>query len=152
MNAQNLLERISETLLWEVVSSCVEQCEQLPVMLNDIDYLEDKSGIIAKAVRCEITESDSFDTFDCTDYVDSLYVSFEMPFVLSVRSAESKPLVKVTATATGQCFMHDCQSPFWQNTDFDDMNKQELLSYKHLVNVTELRYSNVECDDLTHCC
>ena len=56
---KQLLNRLSQTLLCESICEDIEKIDQLPTMLKQIDYVEDKSDVIKSAVECEIFHADS---------------------------------------------------------------------------------------------
>lgn len=52
------------------------------------------------------------------------------------------------ATAIGTCTIPDIDKFDWENYDFDEMRKDELLTMQHIVELLALGYRDVECDDV----
>ena len=46
--------------LWEVVGNKTEEVDNLPNLLKDINYLDDKEVYLSKITRCEIFNCDEF--------------------------------------------------------------------------------------------
>ena len=144
---KQLLDRLSQTLLCESICEDIEKIDQLPIMLKQIDYVEDKSDVIKSAVECEIFHADSLRIICSQEDRNQIYIFFEMPFILSVWSEESS-LLRIQAIAKGRCSIPNIEQYHWENIDFDFMNKKEILQYKKLVNMIKLYYSDIECDDM----
>lgn len=148
MEREEFVNVLAESLIWEVIGAYVEQCDQLPIMLQDINYLEDKDDFIRRANFCEITVADEFNVMRYSVDKDKILIEFDFSFVMSVFSEENA-LLRVTACAEGSCKVADINAFDWSQMDFEDMDKQELLSYKDLVESIELHYVQVECDDVS---
>lgn len=148
MSAQELLENISDTFLWEVVSAHIEQPHFLPDMLRNVGYIKNKDEIMQKADRSEILDSEPLEIFDCNAENSRISFGFEMPFVLIAKSGKEQ-LLRITAIAAGKCSIPDENTFDWSAFDWDDMNRQELLSHKDLAEFSVVRFEDVECDDLS---
>lgn len=148
MSTQELIESISETFLWEVVSAHIEQPRFLPEMLANIGYLDSKDEIINKVDGMEILDSESLEILDSVEENGRISFGFEMPFVLIAKSGREQ-LLRITAVAAGKCSIPDESAFNWGAFDWDDMNKQELLAHKDLAEFSLLSFEDAECDDLT---
>lgn len=148
MGAQELLDELSETFLWEIVSEYIEQTRFLPDMLRNVGYIENKDEITQKIDGAEILDSEQPEIFDGSAENGRITFGFEMPFVLIAKSGEEQ-LLRITATAAGQCSIPDENAFDWNAFDWEDMNKPELLSHKDLAEFSQLRFEEVECDDLS---
>ena len=148
MEREEFVNVLAESLIWEVIGAYVEQCDQLPIMLQEINYLEDKDGFIHRANHCAITVADEFNVMRYSVDKDKILIEFDFPFFMSVFSDENA-LISITACAEGSCKVADINAFDWSQMDFEDMDKQELLSYKDLVESIELHYVQVECDDVS---
>lgn len=58
MKRTQLLELLSSTLLWEIVSAKVEEINQIPFMLENIGYLDEKETVISQINECEVFDSE----------------------------------------------------------------------------------------------
>lgn len=148
MGTQELLDGLSETFLWEIVSAYIEQTRFLPDMLRNVGYLENKDEIIQRVDKMEILDSEPLETFDCSADNGRIFFGFEMPFILIAKSGKEQ-LLRITATAAGKCSIPNENAFDWNAFDWDDMNRPELLAHKDLAEFSELRFEQVECDDLT---
>ena len=148
MIMRDLLEKLSETFLWECVSAYVEQTRFMSDMLNNVGYLENKDEIIQKVDRTEILDSEPLEVFDCNADNGRISFGFEMPFILIAKSAKEH-FLRITATAVGKCSIPDENAFNWSAFDWGDMSKQALLEHKDLANFSEIRFEYAECDDLS---
>ncbi|MDE6728190.1 MAG: hypothetical protein K2J80_09675 [Oscillospiraceae bacterium] len=148
MGAREFIDGLSETFLWEVVSAYIEQPRFLPEMLRDVGYLDNKEEMIRKVDSLEISDSEPLYILYCITENGRIVFGFEMPFVLIAKSGKEQ-LLRITATAAGKCSIPDKNAFDWSAFDWDDMNKQELLSHKELAEFLMLNFEDAECDDLS---
>lgn len=148
MGMQELIDRLSETFLWEIVSAYIEQTRFLPDMLRNVGYIESKDDIMQKVDGTEILDSEPLEIFDCNADTGRISFGFEMPFILIAKSGKEQ-LLRITATAVGKCSIPDENAFDWSAFDWNDMSKPELLAHKDLAEFSELRFEEVECDDLS---
>lgn len=148
MGTQELLDGLSETFLWEVVSAHIEQPRFLPEMLQNVGYLDNKGEIIQRVDGMEIMDSEPLEILYNVTENGRISFGFEMPFVLIAKSGKEQ-LLRITATAAGKCSIPDENAFDWNAFDWDDMNKQELLAHKDLAEFPLLNFEDAECDDLT---
>lgn len=148
MSAQELIESISETFLWEVVSAHIEQPRFLSEMLSGVGYLDNKDEIIQRVDGMEIMDSEPLLILYSVAENGRISFGFEMPFVLIAKSGREQ-LLRITAIAAGKCSIPDENAFDWNAFDWDDMNKQELLAHKDLAEYSLLNFEDAECDDLT---
>lgn len=148
METQELLDGLSETFLWEIVSAYIEHPRFLPDMLRNVGYIENKDEIIQKVDDIEVMDSEEPEIFDSSAENGRISFGFEMPFVMIAKSGEEQ-LLRITATASGQCSIPNENAFDWSAFDWEDMDKPELLSHKDLAEFSEMRFEEVECDDLS---
>lgn len=148
MSAQELIESISETFLWEVVSAHIEQPRFLSEMLVNIGYLDNKEEIIKRVDGMEILDSEPLEILYNIAENGKITFGFEMPFVLVAKSGREQ-LLRITAIAAGKCSIPDENAFNWGAFDWGDMNKQELLAHKELAEFLLLNFEDAECDDLS---
>lgn len=141
-----MIKTIAETLLWETVSADVENTTHLPAMLDGLGYVNHE--LIAQISRCEMLETSSFDVIDVELADDKMYISFEMPFTLTAWN-DTAPILRIMAVAEGTCSVPDLDAYHWNSHNFYAMDKPEILSHRDLVEIEELYYSEVECNELS---
>lgn len=117
-------------------------------MLRNVGYIENKDEIIQKVDDIEVMDSEEPEIFESSAENGRISFGFEMPFVLIAKSGEEQ-LLRITATAVGQCSIPDENAFDWSAFDWEDMDKPELLSHKDLAEFSEIRFEEVECDDLS---
>ena len=139
---KEFVDKISSTLLWEVVSSKVEELSELPRIINAANDIEDDYNI-DKINACEIIDSESFDVLGFSVGIEEITVKFEMPFVLVAKKGK-KPIIKLQGYASGACVIPAEGSFDYSAMVFSKMNKEELLKNKNIVNITSLEYLSVE--------
>lgn len=144
MDNEQLIELLSETLLFEVIAAKVEEVDQLPVMLQNIGYIEELENVLSKITFCEAFESD-LDIIHFNQEGESILITYQLTFLLSAWH-HNQQLLRITASATGTCQIPGIESYDWKSVDFEGMNKKELLANRGLVNIVELDYSDVEAD------
>lgn len=148
MGIQKLLAGLSETFLWEIVSAYIEQTRFLPEMLRDVGYVNNKDEIVRKVDRSEILDSEPLEIFDCNAANGRISFGFAMPFILIAKSGREQ-LLRITATVAGKCSIPDENAFDWSAFDWGDMSRPELLAHRDLAEFSELRFEQVECDDLS---
>lgn len=142
-----LIEEVSETLLWENASHLVETIQEIQKMVAEIGYINDLNQLLVSINRVEILESEDFIVSHIQKIDASVYLDFDMPFILTA-SIDDKQILRITANAHGSCMLLNIENNIWGNTAWTTMGKAELLSHKQLIKFTELSYSDCECDDV----
>ncbi|MDE6476076.1 MAG: hypothetical protein K2L08_04405 [Erysipelotrichaceae bacterium] len=147
MDREELLEELSESLLCEVVCLHIEKVDQIFSMLKDIHYIEDKEHVLLQVKECELLHTEDFDIVNSIIDDGNILIAFEMPFILSVWGEEDQ-LLRITANAVGKCKVPDIDKHNWNSIELEDMDKEALLANQNLVDIVELGYTYVECDDV----
>jgi hypothetical protein len=146
MNRQDLVNVLSDSLVWQVVSEYVEQINQVPIMLKDIRYYDISN--LPEVTMCEVFVCDSFDVLAFEVENGKIIMDFEMPMVYSVWSHDEQQL-RITTIVRGKCAILDLDNYDWERFDFSKMNRLELLRHQDLVEIIELGYHETECDDVS---
>lgn len=148
MGTHKLLDKISETFLWENISAHIGQTRLLPDMLHNAGYIENKDELMRKADGADILDSEPPEISKVNADNGRFTFSFTMPFILIVKSGKQQ-LLRITATAAGNCSIPDESAFEWETFDWDNMSRQELLAHKDVVEFSQLCFEDMECDDLT---
>lgn len=135
---EELVENLSETLLWECISDYVENLSQAETIMGIISKSEANQGKV-EVVDCSIIDSDEFSVENIKVVGEDILISFEMSFVLLVNME-----IRIEAVAVGTCRIPDVSSFNYNQYDFDSMNKAELLKYKDIVSNIKISYEDVE--------
>lgn len=139
------IEEIAETLLWENVSNYVEQISSLQLILKDCWYID--KNLIDRVNYCEVLDTEEFLVLDTVKTEEHIQVKFEMPFVLYCWQDE-KQLLRVSAMISGCCEIPDEKHFNYDELDFGDMNRNELLSYGDMVRIFDVEYSGIEAGQI----
>ena len=147
MGAREIIDGLSETFLWEVVSAYIEQPRFLPEMLRDVGYLENKDEVIRRVDSMEILDIEPLYILYCITENGKIVFGFETPYVLIARCGKEK-LLRITAIFAAKCTIPDENAFDWSAFDWNNMNRQELLAHKDLAEFSAVRFEDAECDDL----
>lgn len=148
MNRNELVDILSSTLLWEVISAIIEQTNQLSFMLEKVSYIDDKEFVISRIQWCEVFDAEPMEIISCEVQGGKIILDFEMPFLLSAWEKQTQVL-RITALAKGKCCIPDVGVFAWEDLEWENMNKKGLLDKAELVELLEINYLNVECEVLT---
>lgn len=142
---EQLVKKLATTLLWDVISLKVEQKNQIPIMLKEVYYLEEKDNLMTQIKKCEVIDSDPLEIIDFIIDGEKILVEFEMQFILSVWS-EKKQLLRITAISIGKCTLPGNTLCNWENIDIESLGKDGWIENQNLVKVLEINYTDVECE------
>jgi len=138
------IDEIAETLLWDNVSSYVENIDEFKRMIKKISSV--KEEIIQKINCCEILDTEECCILTVNKTDDGIQIEFEMPFILYCWE-DKQHLLRVTAGAKGKCTIPDETKFDYKNVDFSKMNKKELLTYRNIVKIHDVVYQDVEVEE-----
>ncbi len=82
MDLEQLLNDTLEEFFLQYVGDKIEEVSELPKMLKDIHYLNDKQELIAKTTRCEILGIDSSFVDNYSVSGNEIHIEYEMEFIL----------------------------------------------------------------------
>lgn len=121
---ENLTDEYIEDLVWNFVSEYLEKIENLPVLLEDIHYINDLESLINQIDFLEDFDSEiEINNINKSD--NSIVVSFDIVAIVSAWCEQSQ-LLRITVNAIGTC----------------------LIKSSKNVEIIEIQYNNVECDDI----
>ena len=144
VTSKELVEEVLYDFLWEVVGDKTEDVDNLPNLLKDINYLDDKEVYLSKITRCEIFNCDEFNINKITDEGSSIVVECEMPYIMSAR-IEKEAVWSITATTKAQVKIPGVNDYDWTLIE-NAVSKQDLLKYKDIVTFKDIQFDWVECD------
>lgn len=142
---REIVDKISETLLWEGISYYVEQNAKASDMLRDIHYIDD--DVCNSIEKAEIFISDEFIVDTVQEKNDKYIIYFEMPIVIMFYDKKEQVL-RVTTNVVGNCAIPNNDHFPYGAYDFDAMSHLQLLEHKCLVQDIQCVYEDVECDDV----
>ena len=143
MNREQLVEELAE-IIPDFIDGYVENINQLPEMLKDIGYVDAIEARIAQITECEIFDSEPLEIKKFHVENGKIVMSFEWDFLLSAWS-KGEPQFRITATAIGKCAVPDMDQYDWERQEIEKIDTRE----QNIVDLLELEYSFVECDDVS---
>lgn len=148
MDLNDLLNNTLEEFLLECVSDKIEDVSELPKMLKDISYLDNKQEFITKTTKCEILDVD--DGFVENYFVseNEIHIQYKLAFILQT-FIDSKYIWRVQGCAQSELSIPDTNLVDW--SVFDTQNNKFLehyKKYKELVHFHNTDYEEIECDTL----
>lgn len=144
MTKEELINDILSDFLWEVVGNKTEEVKNLPQMLKDISYLDDKEDIIAKTTECEIQTSDNFDIINSYEKNECIVIECEMDFIMHT-FIEEENIWSITGVTKCEISIPGIEGYDWEIFK-TDAEKDDLLSHKDIVNFINISFDWVECD------
>lgn len=134
-------------LLWELVSDKVSEIKEVSQMLKDIGYLDELEKIIASIDHSEVLEADHFKVIQRNSIDSSIQIIFEMNYILNTFE-KNEPILRLTGSVMGECNISSLKVSELNLLNFSKMTRHELLNCRSFVELKNLSYSGIECDDL----
>lgn len=147
MDTDMLLNTVLDTFLLECVGDRVEEPSEVPRMLKDIAYLDNKDELISKITECEILDVDDYEIKNYSVVTDNIKIEYEMSFILQVY-ADADAFWRIQGTAQCVFSIPGPEAYDWSIFQNDNMNKQQLLAHKDLLNFESFTYDFIECDTI----
>ena len=145
---EELIEVIGEGLLWDIVGDYIESdVKHIQTEISKLAYIELDN--IQKITSAEVLDSEEFVITEFLEKNGILNIEFEMPAIIIAGSENEDVCFRITTVCTGTVEIPDIDSYDRQSIDFEDMNKDEILSYSDLVKIINVSYEDTEADDLT---
>lgn len=147
MDLHNLLFNTLEEFLLECVCDKIEKLSELPEMLSDIGYLDNKQELILKTTRCEILDTD--DAFIENYFVSGseIHIQYELVFILQT-FIDSESVWRIQGSMQSELTLPDTASVDW--SVFEPQNNTPFFEkfniYKEFVHFQNIVYKNIECD------
>lgn len=148
MDLDYLLNDVLEEYLLECVSEKIEEISELPKMLKDINYLDDKQEFLNKTTKCEILDVDENFVDDYCVSGNEIHIQYELSFILQT-FIDSEFIWRVQGCARSELTIPDTNSMDWSVFDPQDDNfSDDYDKFKELVHFQKISYQEMECDTL----
>lgn len=148
MNVENLLNKTLEEFLMECVSKKIEEVSQLPEMLKNIGYLENRDEFISKTTRCEMSDID--DAFIESHIVsgNEIHINYQIDYIMQT-FVGSKAIWRVQGSARAELSIPNTDLEDWSVFETEpDKFFENFAKFKGLVRFGNVVYSDIECDTL----
>lgn len=144
----DLLNNTLEEFLLECVGDKIEEVLELPKMLKDINYLDNKQEIINKTTKCEILDvEDSFiEKYFLAE--NEIHIQYKLDFIMQT-FIDSEYVWRVQGSAQAELSIPDTSVADWsvfdtQNNDF----WEQYRKHKESVHFQNISYTQMECDTI----
>lgn len=146
MDIEELLNDTLEEYLMEFVGDKVEDVAELPNMLKDIGYLDNKEELIAKTTYCEILEPGDAEVEDCEEDGGDIHLTYVFDYIMQTFIKDDF-IWRIQGTIRAELTITDADSVDW--SEFEDGDFDELYDkFKELVRFDKVKYDFIECDTL----
>lgn len=148
MDLNDLLCDTLDEFLLECVCNKIEDVSELPKMLKNIGYLDNKQELIAKTTKCEILDGD--DAFVENYFVsgNEIHIQYKLNFILQT-FIDSEIIWRVQGCAQLELSIPDTNLADWSVFDTQDSDFFEHYEkYKESVHFQNIVYEEIECDTL----
>ncbi|MBM6797474.1 hypothetical protein H7U28_01220 [Coprobacillus cateniformis] len=134
LNTETLIEELRTTILWDNVWSYIESVEEANRLLQQPDLKG--NGCTEKV---DIMDSEDFYVVDVAKNKDTFVIKFEMPFILCVNGK-----FNIQSIAVGTLTIPDIEHFSYEKYDFSDMNRNELLAFHNIIQISNIEYKDTE--------
>lgn len=148
MDLNHLLNHTLEEFLLEYVSDKIEDVSELPEMLKEIAYLDNKQELIAQTTACEILDVDTAFVENYSLSENEIQIQYSMTFILQT-FIDSRFIWRVQGGAQAALSIPNAGLEEW--SVFDEQNSnffREYEKHKESVRFQNIVYTDVECDTL----
>lgn len=148
MDWDNLLNDTLEDFLYECVSDKIETVSELPEMLKEIGYLENKQELMDKITWCEVLDAENTSAEDGSVSENRIYFHYELDFILQT-FIDSQFLWRVQGCAQFELSIPDSSRVDWTVFDAPNSNfSEQYEKHKELVIFHNIVYTEIECDTI----
>lgn len=144
----NSLKDVLDEFLLECVCSRIEDISELPKMLKDINYLDNKQELIAKTTSCEILDVEDYFVTNYSTSENKIHVEYEISFILQtfidfesiwrIQGVAKTDFTILNADLIEYSAINEKGSNFSDNYE----RNKKLIHFKNII------YSDIECDTM----
>ena len=148
MDLDDLLNNTLEEFFLECVGDKIEEVSELPKMLEDIYYLDNKQEFISKTTNCEILgiEDSCVESYCVKE--NEIHIQYELEFILQT-FIDSEFIWRVQGCAQVELSIPETSLVDWSVFDMEDDDFfEQYEKYKEFVRFQNIVYSQIECDTL----
>lgn len=150
MDLNQLLNETLEEFLAECVGKKIEEVSELPKMLKDIAYLDNKQELLNKTTECEIFDVDDYHIENYSLSGDEIYIQYSMGFVLQT-FIDSEFIWRVQGWVQAEFSIPDTSKVDWsvfETQGYINDFWEQYEKHKGLVQFQNIVYEEIECDTL----
>ncbi|MDE6566292.1 MAG: hypothetical protein K2K70_00995 [Lachnospiraceae bacterium] len=151
MDFDELLNDTLDEFLLECVSKKIEEVSELPKMLKDITYLDDKQKLLDQTTKCEMLDVDDYSILNYSLSENEIHIQYDIAFVLQ-SFIDSEYVWRVQGAAQVEFSIPDTSKVDWSVFESRDDNNnvfwERYEKYKEYVQFQNIIYEEIECDTL----
>lgn len=145
MNIQEMLENSFESVE-EFILNCIgdkiENISEIPKILSDINYLDNKNKLISQITECEILDISEYHISKYNIHCGFIKINFNMSFIMQT-FINSEYIWRIQSVAKAEIDIENNLS-----TDFRNFNPDNYKEYAGLIKIKNIKYYDTECDTL----
>ena len=148
MDLDDLLTNVLDEFLLECVCDKIEDVSELPEMLKDIGYLDNKQELIQNTTRCEILDGDDafIENYEAAE--NEVHIQYTINFILQTL-IESEIIWRVQGCAQAELSIPEAVlDDILKDDDFDERYEKYEAVLEESVRFQNIVYKEVECDTL----
>lgn len=138
---ENSFESMEEFLL-NCVGDKIEDVSEIPEMLGDIAYLDNKDSLISQTTKYEILDTEDYHILKYNINNGFINVRFNMDFIMQT-FVNSKYIWRIQCMAEAEISIKNNSS-----IDFEEFDPDDYKKYTDLIKINNIKYYNAECDTL----
>lgn len=133
---------LAEDFLLNYMGDKIEEVSELPKMINNIGYIDNKEELLLQTTECEILDIGEYRIKKYDICGEEINVQFDMSFIIQ-SFVNTKFIWRIQGTVDSDIMIKNDMSYCFEN--FDPDNYKE---YSDLISVKKLKYYDMECDTL----
>ncbi len=151
MDLDDLLTNVLDEFLLECVCDKIEDVSELPKMLKDIGYLDNKQELIQKTTICEILDGEDAFVENYEVAENEVHIQYTIRFILQT-FIDSEFIWSVQGCAQAELSIPEAVlndiNDIMEDDDFDEQIEKYEDILEESVSFQNTVYTEVECDTL----
>ena len=150
MDLDQLLNDTLDEFLLECVGKKIEEISELPKMLKDIGYLDDKQELLDKTTECEILDIVDYSIENYSLSENEIHIRYSLDFIMQT-FIDSEYIWRVQGFAQLEFSIPDTSKVDWSVFELQDDNNvfwEQYEKHKEFVRFQNIIYEEIECDTL----
>lgn len=145
MNIKELFENsfeLVEDFILNCVGDKIENISEIPKMLSNIKYLDNKNSLISQTTKCEILDIEDYHILKYSINNRVINIIFNVSFIMQT-FVNSKYIWRIQCMAESEINIKNDPS-----IDFEKFDPDNYKKYIDLIKINNLKYHDAECDTL----
>lgn len=147
MKLDILLNQTLQEFLLQCVSDKIEELPELPVILKDIEYLDNKEALISQTTCCEILDTENAAIEHYEKNCREIHIQYGLNFILQTLIHDEFTW-RVQGYAQAEFTIPASRTIDWSVFAVSTNFWTQYEKHKRLVRFQRVTYVDVECDSL----